>query len=306
MKRPLSLLVGLAVVGLFVAGCQETTIAEEESSGSPVVYAVNYPLFYIAERLGGELISLKASVPAGVDPARSMPRDETLVSMQSADLILRNGATFAKWWEQVSMPRSIAWDTTADHADSLIVIKDAVVHTHGDGKTHSHAGYATTTWLDFDLAARQAASVKEALIKLIPDSAEVITGNAEELIVDLRALDAEMIEIGFSLGEKPLFASHPGYEYFAKRYGTRVENFHWDGDVRIDAKAEAALIEKLGEVKAEAMLWQSPPLAENIALLEKHGIRSVVFQPATNRPEDGRDFLDVMSANIGGLKALLD
>ena len=48
------------------------------------------------------------------------------------------------------------------------------------------------------------------------------------------------------------------------------------------------------------MLWEAPPRQESITRLEKMGIRSLVYSPCFNRPEQG-DFLSVMQQNVANL-----
>ena len=57
---------------------------------------VNYPLQYFAERIGGEHINVVFPAPADVDPAYWMPDTPTITAYQQADLILLNGARYAK------------------------------------------------------------------------------------------------------------------------------------------------------------------------------------------------------------------
>jgi zinc transport system substrate-binding protein len=49
------------------------------------------------------------------------------------------------------------------------------------------------------------------------------------------------------------------------------------------------------------MIWEVEPLPESVARLEEMGIRSVVFDPCGNRPDDG-DFLTVMKDNATRLQ----
>ena len=56
------------------------------------VYTVNYPLQYLAERIGGELVEVTFLAPSDVDPAYWAPNPDEIASFQQADLILLNGA----------------------------------------------------------------------------------------------------------------------------------------------------------------------------------------------------------------------
>jgi zinc transport system substrate-binding protein len=49
-----------------------------DSSDKLVIYTVNYPLKYFAERIGGEHAEVVFPAPAGVDPAYWMPERKTI------------------------------------------------------------------------------------------------------------------------------------------------------------------------------------------------------------------------------------
>ena len=50
------------------------------------------------------------------------------------------------------------------------------------------------------------------------------------------------------------------------------------------------------------MIWESAPLPEIVSRLEASGVRSVVFNPAGNVPEEG-NYLTQIHRNIDGLLA---
>jgi len=70
------------------------------------VYVVNYPLQYFSERIGGEAVEVHFPVPPDVDPAYWNPDILTIQKYQKADLILINGAGYAKWIRKTSLPQS--------------------------------------------------------------------------------------------------------------------------------------------------------------------------------------------------------
>ena len=91
---------------LAIAFLQCPALAENMSSDKLTVYTVNYPLKYFAERIGGEYVEVVFPAPADVDPAYWLPDRETVSDYQKADIILLNGAHYAKWVEKVTLPGS--------------------------------------------------------------------------------------------------------------------------------------------------------------------------------------------------------
>jgi len=269
----------------------------------PVVHTVNYPLHYFADRIAGDLIDLQFLAPAEGDPAFWKPSDKEVAAMQQADLLLLNGADYAKWTSNVTLPRSILIDTAEGFEDDFIIIKDAVKHSHGDGHVHSHDGIAFTTWLDMTQARKHAEAIHEALVSELPEAKEKLDENAAALFADLAELDTALKKEGERLDGTALLGSHPVYHYLSRRYGFAIESLHWEPDVVPDEEALAELDKKNEDHGARWMLWEGEPASDSVELLEERDISSVVFDPTGNRPGEG-DWLSVMRANVKALQSI--
>ncbi|MDE0206108.1 MAG: zinc ABC transporter substrate-binding protein, partial [Candidatus Tectomicrobia bacterium] len=221
-----------------------------------------------------------------------------------ADLILVNGAGYAKWRKTASLPNSRLVDTSRSFKADYITVEDTGAHTHGPGGEHSHAGTAFTTWLDFRQAAQQALAVTEALSRLLPDRRSVFEQRYGVLERDLLFLDDGLDSIAARLGAQPLLASHPVYQYMARRYGLNIRSVLWEPEVAPQEAEWQELTSLLHSHPAGWMLWEGEPLAASVDRLQSLGLRSLVFDPCGNRPEDG-DFLAVMRRNVDRLRQAL-
>ena len=302
---PLALLFA-SFVGFLLAGCEGepsggTPSETGTTEGRPRVLAVNYPLAYFAERIGGDMVEVEFPAPSDIDPAFWKPSASEIATFQTADLILRNGAEYAKWMKTASLPESVIVDTSKDFSDSLIVFADAGTHSHGEEGEHSHDGIAFTTWLDMAQAIEQAKSVKEALSSLVPEQAASFEARFESLRAELEAIDAELALAAQALGETPLLASHPVHQYAARRYGLHIRSVLWEPDVVPDDAALEDLSRLRKDHPGEVMLWEAEPAAQSVERLQAMGVTSVVFDPCGNRPDDDGDFLSVMRSNIEAL-----
>ena len=261
------------------------------------IYAVNYPLAYFAERLAGDLARVEFPAPPNVDPAFWMPDTETVRAYQAADLILLNGAGYAHWLDKVSLPTSRLVNTSRDFADRYIETTGGVTHSHGPGGNHSHGGTAFTTWLDLDQAAGQAQAVARAITAKRPEAQEQIEKNLAALKGELLALDARLAEISATAPSRPVLASHPVYQYLARRYGLKLRSVLWEPDAAPTPQQWRELEGILKEDPARLMLWEAPPAPDTASRLRALGVESIVFDPCSNRPATG-DFADVMRANV--------
>ncbi len=270
-----------------------------------VIYTVNYPLQYFAQRIAGDHAEVVFPVPPDVDPAFWQPDAETIGHFQRADVILLNGAGYAKWVNRVSLPPRKLVDTSAGFRDRYIETKDGVTHSHGREGDHSHAGTAFTTWLDFSQAVEQAKTVRNALSRRMPDQADTFSANFHALDRDLLNLDARLEAIGVRDTAQPLLASHPVYQYLARRYSLNLKSVMWEPDAMPPESEWQAFAELREKHPATWMLWEGEPAPEIGERLQKLGVQGIVFAPCGNRPETG-DFLSVMSNNISNMERIFD
>lgn len=295
----------LAVLG----GCGETdrqSNAGAAAAGPATVIAGNYPLYFFAARIsdgveGAPMLELPA---IDGDPAEWIPSAVQIQALQSADLVLLNGAGAEPWLDLVSLRRRRLVDTSAASVEQLIEFHDAVPHQHGPQGEHSHAEYAFTLWLDPLLAVAQAQVITAALSELTPSHAEQYRKNMAVLQRDLLLLDRRMAAVFEQLRQRPLLFSHPVYQYLQRRYGINGASVHWEPDTQPALADWTALRELLRTHPATVMLWEDTPLSDTAARLAGRGIESVVFHMLANRPPQG-DFMTAMLANAQRLERVL-
>lgn len=278
--------------------------AVSAAAGPLRIHTVNYPLQYFAERIAGPHAEVVLPAPPEVDPAFWLPDAAVINQYQGADLVLLNGAGYARWVGKATLARSRLVDTSAGFRKDYLAAETAVTHSHGPGGEHAHTGTAFTTWLDFSLAARQAAAIRDAVVRLQPRLREEVEENFVALERDLLALAQQAKALGLYAKGMPMLASHSVYQYLAEAYGLNLRSMHWEFDQTPDGEQWAELEALLRRHPARIMLWEGAPQAGVVARLQSLGIRSVVFEPAANRPGRG-DWLSVMRANLVRLEDAL-
>ncbi len=266
----------------------------------PTVAVVNYPLKYFAERVAGNHVNVVLPIPADIDPAFWIPEPNGVLAFQAADLILLNGATYSKWLNKVSLPRRKLVNTSQSFKEQYIEVKDLTTHRHGPQGAHAHAGMAFTTWIDFQLAIQQAEAVHAALERLVPEQKKQFEINFSRLKDDLLALDRRIKEIVTNERGQPLVASHPVYDYFARRYGLNIESVFWEPEEFPSAEQWTQLKSIIREHPAKWMIWEGTPNPDSVDQLKSMGVNSLVIDPCANIP-DQADFLTVMKQNVENL-----
>jgi zinc transport system substrate-binding protein len=269
------------------------------------IYTVNYPVKFFAEKIAGKYAKVTLPVPADIDPAFWAPKAEEITELQKADMILLNGANYAKWLPKVSLPLFKLVNTSAEFRDAYIALNADVTHNHGTGGKHSHTGTAFTTWLDFSLAEKQAKAVFKALSRKKPNLNAAFVQTFVPLQKELLDLDKELTEIGGALNGLPLLASHPVYQYMKSRYQLNLESVHWEPEDEPTDEQWAKLKQIVENHPAKWMLWEGEPATETVLKLEALGIKSIVFSPVSNAPEVG-DFMSIMHENVERLKTIIN
>jgi zinc transport system substrate-binding protein len=273
-------------------------------TATPTVYVVNYPLKYFTQRIAGNHVQVVFPAPPNEDPAFWKPDVKTIAAFQAADLIVINGATYAKWLEKTSLPKAKIVNTSAAFQDQYIEIENRVIHSHGPAGEHSHTGTAFTTWLNFRFAAQQAKAIETALSRLLPAQQETFAKQYASLEQELMSLDTHLEALVASQRTQPLLASHPVYQYFATRYGLNLQSVLWEPDVMPEDDQWNTLQALLAKHPAKWMIWEGEPMTASVEKLQALGVRSLVFAPCGNTPEQG-DFLSVMQQNVVNLQQAL-
>ena len=265
------------------------------------VYAVNYPLAYFAERIGGAHIKVVFPVPLDVDPAFWEPDVIDVAGLQQADLILLNGAGYSRWVKRASLPRRKLVNTSAAFQKDYIRVTETVTHKHGPGGDHSHAGTAFTTWLDFNQANQQAKAILSALERDYPQQADVFRRNYALVEIELEGLDKEIMTMVARDPGKLFIASHPVYQYFKRRYRIKLQSVMWEPDVVPSEQQWQELKQLLRNYPARWMIWEDKPDEKSVIRLREMGIESLVYKPSANVPSKG-DFMSVMTGNVKQLE----
>jgi len=285
-----------------IVGFSSISRAASSDSEKLTIYVVNYPLKYFAERIAGEHATVVFPAPADVDPAYWMPDAKTISDYQRADLILLNGANYAKWVNKVSLPRFRMVNTSEAFKDRYIEAAEILTHSHGAEGKHAHEALAFTTWIDFSLAAEQAKAIAKALNRKKPSLEDIFQRNYQELEKDLLKLDRDMKALVSKDISKPFTVSHPVYDYLARGYGLNIKSVHWEPDEVVDDRQLMELQSILKDHPAKWMIWEGEPIKESVEKLKAIGMQSVVFDPCGNTPDQG-NFISMMQENVQNLKA---
>lgn len=305
MKILRALVVALASLGLLsVTGCTPGAPASS-GSGRLNVTAAFYPFQFIAERVGGDRVSVTNLTQPGSEPHDLELSPKQVASLGTADLVI---------YQQGFQPSVDAAVKTVPPRRSVDTARFLTLrtlaedeHDSADGvDDHSQAALDPHTWLDPANMIAITEQVRDALSAADPASAPTFADNAQALIGDLTSLDAAYTE-GLTGCRRTVFiTSHESFGYLAQRYGLRqvgIRGLEPDTEptaARIVAVQTIARQNQVTTIFFETLV--SPTVAQSVA--GDLGLVTDVLDPLEGITDQSRgsDYLEVMRSNLTALQ----
>ncbi|MFO7546247.1 MAG: metal ABC transporter substrate-binding protein [Trueperaceae bacterium] len=280
-----------------------------------------HPYADLARQIVGDAAEVVTLLPAGASPHAYDPSPSQATALAHADVVVMNGGIDA-WLARLV-------EATAPAAEHLVILETIAFtpveeHEDHDGEPETdpadtedapgaeeaegHDGEATVgidllfvnphVWLDPTLAARAVTAMGETFARAAPARAETFRANAEALVAELIALDAELAAILAPAKGAPFVPFHDAWPYFAQRYGLEVvvtlEPFPGrEPSPRYVAEA-VALVRAAGALAVFGERQLNPRPAEVVA--ESAGVRLVILDPIGGAPGPER-YQDLMREN---------
>lgn len=306
-----------------LSGCSAFSDASSSSNsvgsdGTPAVAASFYPLEFVAQRVGADLIDLTVLSGPGQEPHDLELTVAQTATVSAADLVIleealqpvvadaveQNGNGRVLEVEDVIALRPFseggddhAHEDEQEHADEQDHADEADDHDHGDEDPHF--------WLDPVLMGELADAVAEELSEIDPEHAEDYSANAAALVEELDALDAAWTDGLAECERDVVVVSHDAFGYLT-RYGL---DFHGIAGLSPDAEPTPA---DLGELQAlirdegittvfsEALA----PRALSETLARDAGVETAVLDPIEGLSDETaeEDYLSLMEANLEALR----
>ncbi|GAB4324135.1 MAG: metal ABC transporter substrate-binding protein [Dehalococcoidia bacterium] len=251
-RRPVARFIALITLAVIAAACGGG--ADEDDSRLDVVASTTI-LAHFVEQVGGDEVTVQALVPAGADAHTFSLTPGAVRDIARADLVVIAGSGLGAV-EDDMMRNARGRVLVLTEGMPLKPFPPGLVHGDGndpgdtDDDDHDHGAVDPHFWMDIDLVATAVEAIRDALVALDPERADIYTGNAAAFAADLEALDAEIREMLAGLPEQRryLVTFHDAYGYFADRYGLTILGFVVEGpEEEPSAATIAALVREMRE-----------------------------------------------------------
>ncbi|MFY1624449.1 metal ABC transporter substrate-binding protein [Micromonospora sp. WMMD735] len=272
------------------------------------VVAAFYPLQFVAERVGGDAVTVTNLAKPGAEPHDLELNPRQVGQVSEAELVF-----YLKGF-QPAVDEAVA-QNAADRAFDVTTVAplrdasaDGHEHEGEDGHAEESGGKDPHLWLDPTRLATVADRLAERLASVDPDRAADYTTRARTLRGELEKLDTEYAAGLKTCQRREIVVSHAAFGYLAERY--QLEQIGLTGltpDTEPAPQRLAEVAREAREHRATTIFFEtlvSPKVAETIAA--EVGAKTAVLDPIEGLSADGGgDYLSVMRTNLTTLRTAL-
>lgn len=273
-----------------------------------------YPLYFFAQRIGGDRISLSAIIPPGVEPHdyELTPRD--VAEIENSDLVVVNGAGFEPWFEKIRGDLDSKKINYTVLSEGIDLLEGAGHEEEGAVEEESHADdrlYDPHIWLSPIIAQDMVRKITQGLVKSDSENESYYKANEKKLLGDLSLLNQDF-QKGLSACQKRDFVtSHAAFAYIAKQYNLNqvsISGISPEQEPSAQKLAEVSDFVKKNDI--EYIFFETlvnPRLSTTIA--NETGAQTLVLDPLEGLSDDdisaGKNYLTVMRNNLKNLQTAL-
>lgn len=258
------------------------------------VIATFYPLEEFARAVGGEAISVKSIVPAGVEPHDYEPTPQDIASIYQSDVFILNGAGLDAWAEKIRPELESHGIKVLQMSEVIGLFSSDIADPH--------------FWLDPKWAQKEVEAISEALTARDPARKEIYGQNTNNYLANLADLDLAYERGLRRCKTRTVVTSHNAFAYLAKRYGFEIiSTGNFSEEAEVSPRDISQIIERMREQNLQYVFFaalDSPKIAETIA--KEAGAQTITFNPVEGLTEEekqaGENYLSIMRENLNNLQ----
>lgn len=285
-----------------VTGCGSGGFSAAASASGLNIQASFYPLEWIAEQVGGDLVTVSGLTPPGAEPHDLELSPQDVAAISDADLVVYLSDFQAAVDDAVAQETDGTAFDAADYTDLDLTFTPIEEGARtGEGSTDPHF------WLDPMKLAEVADGLAARLGEVDSEHASRFAANATTLRTELETLDGELRGGLANCENDALVTSHNAFGYLADAYGLMQV-----GITGLTPEEEPSA-SRLGEIATyveehhvQTIYFEtlvSPEIADTVA--SEAGVDTAVLDPLEGLSDAsaGADYLEVMRSNLATLRA---
>ncbi|MDQ4045953.1 MAG: metal ABC transporter substrate-binding protein [Actinomycetota bacterium] len=294
------------------------------------VMASFYPLQYVTEQVGGDLVQVESLTPPGTEPHDLELSPASVAAVEKSAVVVylsgfqpavdeaikqaapahaldvsAEAALPAGHSEEEHASEGATSGTEAAHPEAE---SSEAAHSAEAGHTgEAHAGEDLHFWLDPERLAHTASAVAGQLGEADPGNAATYKANAEALATKLTTLDKDFSQGLATCKTRTMVVSHEAYGYLAEKYQLKQVGI---SGLSPDTEPSPARLAEIGKVvKDEGVstifteTLVNPKVAETLAA--DLGAKTAVLDPLEGLTDESSDYEKIMRKNLGALRSAL-
>ena len=291
---------------ILLAGC---SLAPQKTD-SFVVAATFFPLYDLTKSIVGEGGEVYPIVPSGIEPHDYEPNPSDLETLNSADAFVTMGIEFAEFEEDLvaAVNPSIAVISAGNGIPLLEASQDEHDGQELGEDEHRHGGEDPHIWLSPKNAQLMVSNIAAGLKKADPPSAALYQRNSEELMSELRALDAEFTQGLISCNKDVILVNHNAFSYLARDYGFRIIAVSGlEPEAEPTPKQLSTLVDQAKENDLHYIFYEEmvdPRIASTIA--QEVGAEILGLSSLEGASSASDTYISLMKENLKNLEAALE
>jgi zinc transport system substrate-binding protein len=305
MDRRLYVAITLIAVVSGLIGAAYIARPQPQKSGKLIVVATFYPLFYLAERIGGDMVEVHSLIQPGIEVHSWQPSVKDIVTCSDADIVVYNGAGLDDWLQEDILPLIDAMGKLIVKTTENVTLWKNVEKE----KIKEHGLYDPHTWLSPYEARQQAESIYRAFIERDQKNADYYTARWIALSNDLNTLDESYKTKLQSKVRDSIFVTHDAFGYMARRYGFEQQGII---GVSADEQPSTQTIVQMVDIMQQTgtyIFYIEPGYSDvyvqtvktELELRTKKTVQILELYHL-NGPIDGLDYIQQMEKNLVNLK----
>lgn len=330
-----------AATALALSACSPSasTGGKTSTDGTLTIMASFYPLKYLAEKVGGEHVTVTSLTPDGAEPHDLELSPKMVDSLASADAVVYLAGFQGAVDEAIeqhapktvidvsSAAQLVAIGSTSNHPGEDEGTDEAQSgeaqsgeaadhdHEHADGD-HEHADHDHADhdhhhdmsmdphfWLDPARMANAATLVGDKLAEADPTNAETYKANAKALNEELTSLGDNLVAKTSTCQIKTFVTAHTAFGYLADRTGLTQVGISGLDPESSPSPARLAEIGKIAKDQGVTTIFTEALIDPKVAqtLADDLGISTAVLDPIESQTDSSKDYAAVMNDNIDAL-----
>lgn len=177
-----------------------------------------FPVYDIVRQIGGEAVEVKQILPSGASPHTFEVNPTTITNLDDSQVVFYIGNGLDDWSLSVADAAGIEQKIKLDQRIDLLEAD----HEAGEGEHAEEEGLDPHYWLSIPNAMLMGMQVKDSLVQIYPEQAELFEANYEDFAANMAKLDARLRERLNTIQNRNLVTYHSAWNYFARDYGFTV------------------------------------------------------------------------------------